>query len=131
MERRLFLRAYKSLRFEYQAQLQGSKNFISNVAVTKDISAAGLYFMSATPPMLQPGDIADFILKFLPEDAKPNIPHVIKGKGRVKRIEQATQESPDFGVALEFLSGLVFVYADEFVKPLSKGKQKVSLYDDW
>ena len=38
MERRLFLRAYKSLRFEYQAQLQGSENFFSNWAVVKDIS---------------------------------------------------------------------------------------------
>ncbi len=32
MERRLFPRVYQSFRFEYQAQLQGSKNFFSNLA---------------------------------------------------------------------------------------------------
>jgi hypothetical protein len=103
MERRLFPRVYKSWRFEYQGQLQGSKDFISNVAVMRDLSVGGLYFMSETPPMLQPDDIADFIIKFLPEDANPIIPHVIKAKGRVKRLEHPTQESSDFGVALERL----------------------------
>jgi hypothetical protein len=112
MERRLFPRLYQSFRFEYQAQLQGSKNFVSNLAVMKDISLGGLYFMSETAPMLQPDDIADFIFRFLPEHARPIIPRKIEAKGKIKRIEQPTKESPDFGVALEFLSGPVFVYGD-------------------
>jgi hypothetical protein len=112
MERRLFPRVYKSFRFEYQARLQGSEDFFSYLAVMKDISLGGLYFMSETAPILQPEDIADFIFKFHPEDAKPLIPHMIKAKGKVKRIEQPTKESPHCGIALEFLSGPLFIYAD-------------------
>ena len=112
MERRLFPRIYTSLGFEYQVQLQGSKDSFSNRAVMKDISIGGLYFMSETAPILQPDDIADFIFKFQPDHANPLIPHKIEAKGKVKRIEQPTKESSDFGVALEFLSGPVFIYAD-------------------
>jgi hypothetical protein len=64
MERRLFPRVYKSLQFEYQAQLQGSEHSFSNRAVMTDISLGGLHFMSETTPKLQPEDIADFIFKF-------------------------------------------------------------------
>jgi hypothetical protein len=112
MERRLFPRVYKSFRFEYQVQLHGSGDFFSNLAVMKDISLGGLYFMSETAPTLQPDDIADFIFKFQPDQVNPLIPHKIKAKGKVKRIEQPTKESPNFGVALEFLSGPVCVCAD-------------------
>jgi c-di-GMP-binding flagellar brake protein YcgR len=112
MERRLFPRIYTSLGFEYQVQLQGSKDTFSNRAVMKDISIGGLYFMSETAPILKPDDIADFIFKFQPDQANPLIPHKIEAKGKVKRIEQPTKESSDFGVALEFLSGPVFIYAD-------------------
>ena len=111
MERRLFPRIYKSLPFEYQAQLQGSEDTFSHRAVMTDLSIGGLH-MSETAPRLQPDDIADFIFKFQPDQANPLIPHKIKAKGKVKRIEQPTKESPNFGVALEFLSGPVFVYAD-------------------
>jgi hypothetical protein len=111
MERRKFPRVYQSLQFEYQAQLQGSKESFSNWAVMKDISLGGLH-MSEAVPKLQPDDIADFIFKFQPDHANPLIPQKIKAKGKVKRIEQPTKESPNFGVALEFLSGPVFIYAD-------------------
>ena len=111
MERRLFPRVYKSLQFEYQAKLQGSEDSFSNQAVMKNISIGGLH-MSETAPVLQLDDIADFIFKFQPDQANPLIPHKIKAKAKVKRIEQPTKESPLFGVALEFLSGPVFVYAD-------------------
>jgi PilZ domain len=111
MERRLFPRIYKILAFEYQAQLQGSEDAFSQQAVMTDISIGGLH-MSETAPRLQPDDIADFIFKFQPDHANPLIPHKIKAKGKVKRIEQPTKESPNYGVALEFLSGPVFVYAD-------------------
>jgi PilZ domain-containing protein len=112
MERRLFPRVYKSFQFEYEARLQGSKKFISNLAVMNDISLGGMYFMSAKAPMLQPDDIGDFIFRFMPEQAKSPIPRKIKAKGKVKRIKQPTKKSPNFGVALEFLSGPVFVYGD-------------------
>ncbi|MGD0827142.1 MAG: PilZ domain-containing protein [Desulfobaccales bacterium] len=112
MERRLFPRIYKSLQFEYQAQLQGSEDSFSSRAVMKDISMSGLHFMSETAPLLQPDDIADFIFKFQPDHANPLIPHQIKAKGKVKRIEHPTKQSPNFGIALEFLSGPVFIYAD-------------------
>ncbi|MGO9175617.1 MAG: PilZ domain-containing protein [Desulfobaccales bacterium] len=111
MERRLFPRVYKSLQFEYQAQLQGSEDSFSSQAVMRDMSLGGLY-MFETAPVLQLDDIADFIFKFQPDQANPLIPHKIKAKAKVKRIEQPTKESPLFGVALEFLSGPVFVYAD-------------------
>jgi PilZ domain-containing protein len=111
MERRLFPRVYKSLQLEYQAQLQGSEDTFSNRAIMKDISLGGLY-MSETAPVLQPDDIAYFIFKLHPDQAKPPIPRKIKAKGKVKRIEQPTEESSDFGVALEFLSGPIFIYAD-------------------
>jgi hypothetical protein len=68
--------------------------------------------MSETAPILQPDDIADFIFKFQPDQAKRFTPHIIRAKGKVKRIEQPTKESPNFGIALEFLSGPLFVYAD-------------------
>jgi c-di-GMP-binding flagellar brake protein YcgR len=111
MERRQFPRVYRSLQFEYQAKLQGSKDSFSNRAVMQDISMGGLH-MSEAAPRLQPDDIADFIFKFHPDQANPLIPYKIKAKGKVKRIEQPTKESPNFGIALEFLSGPVFVYAD-------------------
>jgi hypothetical protein len=111
MERRLFPRFYISLQFEYQAQLQGSEDSFSSRAVMTDISFGGLH-MSETAPILQPDDIADFIFKFQPDQAKPFPPHIIRAKGKVKRIEQPTKESPNFGIALEFLSGPLFVYAD-------------------
>ncbi len=111
MERRLFPRVYQSVQFEYQAQLQGSKDSFSSRAVMRDISLGGLH-MSETAPKLQPDDIADFIVKFQPDQANPLIPHKIKAKGKVKRIDQPTKESPNFEVALEFLSGPVFVYSD-------------------
>ncbi len=111
MERRLFPRIYKTLPFEYQAQLQGSKEPFSTQAVMTDISIGGLH-MNETAPILQPDDIADFIFKFQPDQANPLIPYKIKAKGKVKRIEQPTKESPNFGIALEFVSGPVFVYAD-------------------
>jgi hypothetical protein len=111
MERRLFPRYYKSLEFEYQAQLHGSENSFSSRAVMTDISFGGLH-MSETAPILQPDDIADFIFKFQPDQAKRFTPHIIRAKGKVKRIEQPTKESPNFGIALEFLSGPLFVYPD-------------------
>ena len=57
MERRLFPRIYKSLPFEYQAQLQGSEDTFSQRAVMTDISIGGL-LMSETAPRLRPDDIA-------------------------------------------------------------------------
>jgi len=111
MERRLFPRIYKSLRFEYQAQLQGSGDSFSSRAVMKDISMGGLH-MSEAAPILQLDDVADFIFKFQPDQWNPLIPYKIEARGKVKRIEQPTKKSPDFGVALEFLSGPVFIYMD-------------------
>ena len=137
MERRLFPRIYKSIQLEYEAQLQGSDDFFSNRAVVKDLSWGGVYFISETAPMLQPDDIADFIFKCLPDQANPPNPHKIKTKRKVNRIEQPSEESSYFGIALEFLSGPVFVYrdklrlVDEIIKPSSKGKLKYPLYDEW
>jgi hypothetical protein len=68
--------------------------------------------MSETAPILQPDDIADFIFKFQPDQAKPFTPHIIRAKGKVTRIEQPTKESADFEIALEFLSGPLFIYED-------------------
>ncbi len=110
MVRRLFPRTNISLKFEYQAQLQGSKYFFSNRAVMKDISMGGLH-MSEAAPILQPDDIADFIFKFH-DKVNPLIPHKIKAKGKVKCIERPTKESSYFRIALEFLSGPFFIYAD-------------------
>jgi hypothetical protein len=76
-----------------------------------DISFGGLH-MSESAPILQPDDIADFIFKFEPDQEKRFTPHIIKAKGKVKRIEQPTKESPNFGIALEFLSGPLFVYPE-------------------
>jgi hypothetical protein len=111
MQRRLFTQMNISLPFEYQAQLQGSEDLFSNRAVMKNFSMGGLH-MSETAPILQPGDIADFIFKFQPAKVNPLIPHTIKAKGKVKCLEQPTKESSDFGIALEFLSGPFFIYAD-------------------
>ncbi|MFZ0050404.1 MAG: PAS domain-containing protein [Desulfobaccales bacterium] len=112
MERRIFPRIYKSLRFEYQVQLQGSEDSFSNRAIMKNISMGGMYFMSETAPILQPDNIADFIFKFQPDQAKPFTTHIIRAKGKVKRIEQPTKKSPNFGIALEFLARPVFTHLD-------------------
>jgi c-di-GMP-binding flagellar brake protein YcgR len=111
MERRLYPPIDISLEFEYQAQLQDSEDSFSNRAVMKNFSMGGLH-MSETSPILQPDDIADFIFKFQPDKVHPLIPHTIKAKGKVMRIEQPTTESSYFRIALEFLSGPFFVYAD-------------------
>ncbi|MGA8141053.1 MAG: hypothetical protein WB948_10230 [Desulfobaccales bacterium] len=82
-------------------------------------------------------DVADFIFKCQPDQANRLMPHKIKAKRKVKRIEQPSKESSYFGIALEFLSGPFFVYkdklrlVDEIIKPSSKGKLKFPLYDEW
>ena len=60
----------------------------------------------------KPDDVADFILKFQPDQRTSLYPKKIKAKGKVKRIGQSTKEFSDFGIALGFLSGAVFVYGD-------------------
>jgi hypothetical protein len=112
VEKRLFPRTYKSLQFEYHVQLPGSEDSFANRAVMKDISLRGLRFISKATPQLKADDIADFIFKFLPADLNPLIPHEIRAQVKVKRIEQPTEKSPNFGVAVEFLSGPIFVYSD-------------------
>jgi hypothetical protein len=57
-------------------------------------------------------DIQTMDFKFQPDKVHPLIPHTIKAKGKVKRIEQPTKESSYFRIALEFLSGPFFIYAD-------------------
>ncbi len=78
----------------------------------KNISMSGLFFLSQTKPFLKTDDIADFVFKFPQTRPNPLIPKEIRAKGVIKRIEQPHAESPDFGVAVKFLSGPVFVYGD-------------------
>lgn len=78
----------------------------------RNISLRGLYFMSEAAPLLKPDDIADFRFKFPAPRTSPLIPEEIRAKGRVKRIEPPTRQSPEFGVAVEFLSGPEFIYTD-------------------
>ncbi len=112
MERRLFPRINASLQLEYQAILPGSEVSFARPAVMKDLSMGGVYFISETAPLLQPDDIADFIFEFQPGQANPLIPLKIEAKGKVKRIVHPANGSSAFGIALEFLSGPVFIYAD-------------------
>ena len=110
-ERRLFPRLYISLPFEYQALLSDSGAILSDSAFLKDISLTGLHFLCETCPKLNPGDIADFTFKFRQSDVNPLIINEIRAKGLVKRIEPPLEESPQFGVVVEFLSGPIFKHA--------------------
>jgi len=78
----------------------------------RNISMSGLYFLSEAAPVLKLNDIADFSFKFLMPHWNPLIPKGIRAKGRVTRLEPPTAESPQFGVAIEFLSGPEFIYTD-------------------
>jgi hypothetical protein len=111
-ERRLFPRLYISLPFEYQALLSDSGEFLSDSAFLRDISLTGLHFLCETLPKLNPGDIADFTFKFQQSDLNPLIINEIRATGLVKRIEPPLEESPQFGVVVEFLSGPIFKHAD-------------------
>ena len=111
-DRRLFPRLYISLYFEYQAQLSDSKKSLSGWAILKDISITGLHFTSEPSPGLNPGDIADFIFKFPQSDFNPLLFNEIRAKGLVKRIEPPSEDPPQFGVVVEFLSGPVFKQAE-------------------
>ena len=111
VDRRLFPRLYISLYFDYQARLPGSEEILSDRALLKDISMRGLHFLSEAPPKLKTGDIADFTFKFQQSDLDPSITNEIRAQGLVKRIEPPTEESPQFGVVVEFLSGPVFKHA--------------------
>ncbi len=112
MDRRLFPRFYASMPFEYQVQLHDSDESLSDQAILKNISVSGLCFMSADPPLLKPGDIADFILKFRHSHSNPCINNEIRATGIVRRIEPPLEESPHFGIAIEFITGPVFMPAD-------------------
>lgn len=112
IDRRLFPRLYTSLYFEYQAKLNGSGDSWSDRAQMKDISLTGLHFMSTTCPKLQAGDVADFTFKFPQSKSNPRITNEIRAKGVIKRIEPPLEESPHFGVVVEFISGPVFKYFD-------------------
>ena len=112
VDRRLFPRLYISLYFEYVVQLHGSGESRSDRALLKDISLTGLRFMSETSPRLKPGDVADFIFKFPQSDSNPLLVNEIRAKGLIKRIDPPQEESGQFGVVVEFLSGPVFKQAD-------------------
>jgi hypothetical protein len=77
-----------------------------------NISIRGLYFTCESGPGLKIDDIADFIFKFQREDSNPLVPKEIRAKCQVRRVEPPTEEFPDFGVAVEFISGPVFIYGD-------------------
>jgi hypothetical protein len=111
-DRRLFPRLYISLYFEYVVQMYGSGESISDRALLRDISMTGLHFMCETCPKLKTGDIAEFIFKFQQSDLNPLLTNEIRAQGLVKRIEPPSEESPQFGVVVEFLSGPVFKHAD-------------------
>ena len=112
VDRRLFPRLYISLYFEYVVQLYGSGESRSDRALLKDISLTGLHFMSETSPKLKPGDVADFIFKFPQSDLNPLLVNEIRAKGLIKRIDPPQEESAQFGVVVEFLSGPIFKQAD-------------------
>lgn len=112
VDRRLFPRIYISLYFEYVVHLDGSGESRSGRALLKDISMTGLHFLSETSPKLQPGEVADFIFKFPQSDLNPLLINEIRAKGLIKRIDQPLEESDQFGVVVEFLSGPVFKHAD-------------------
>jgi hypothetical protein len=109
MDKRQSPRHYVSLPIEYQVSLQDSVDSWSSQAVLKNISLGGLYFVSDGPPSLQPGNVADFVFKFLHGNPNPLITREIRGKGMVKRVVPPNERSPNFGVAVEFLSGPLFV----------------------
>ena len=111
VDRRQFPRVYISLYFEY-VQLCASGESRSDRALLKDISLSGLRFMTETSPKLQPGDVADFIFKFPQSDSNPLLVNEIRAKGLIKRIDPPQEESAQFGVVVEFLSGPIFRQAD-------------------
>ena len=111
VDRRQFPRVNISLYFEF-VQLCASGESRSDRALLKDISLTGLHFMSETAPALQPGEVADFIFKFPQSDSNPLLVNEIRAKGLIKRIDPPLEESGQFGVVVEFLSGPVFKQAD-------------------
>ncbi len=112
MEKRLFPRVYKSLQFEYQVFSLGSAEAFSSQAVMKNISMRGLYFLTEAAPELKADDVADFIFRFVPSRFNPLIPSEIRARARVTRLEEPDENSADFGVAVEFISGPNFIYHD-------------------
>jgi hypothetical protein len=112
VDRREFPRVYQPLAFEYQARVHGSDESISSRAFMINMSISGLYFLSETPPILKNDDIADFVFKFAAGRSSDLVPTEIRATGQVKRIEPPNEESPHFGVAVEFLTGPVFIYAE-------------------
>ncbi len=111
VDRRQFPRVNISLYFEF-VQLCASGESRSDRALLKDISLTGLHFMSETAPALKPGEVADFIFKFPQSDSNPLLVNEIKAKGLIKRIDPPREESGQFGVVVEFLSGPIFKQAD-------------------
>jgi c-di-GMP-binding flagellar brake protein YcgR len=109
MDRRQFPRLQVSLPIEYHANIHDSAASYSNKAVLKNISIGGVYFVSEGTPILEPGDIADFIFKLMHNHSNSIITKEIRGKGRVTRVENQDEESFNFGIAVEFLSGPLFI----------------------
>ncbi len=104
MERRQFRRLSTSLPIEYQVCFEDSEDVYSGQAVIRNISIGGLYFVSDLPPGLKRGNIAHFTFKTIPAHSF-SITSEIRGQGLVKRIDYPVDGVPDFGVAIEFLSG--------------------------
>jgi hypothetical protein len=112
VDRRVFPRLYISLYFEYVVRLYGSVESMSDRALLRDISMTGLHFISETSPKLKPGDVAEFIFKFPQSDFNPRLVNEMRAKGVIKRIDQPLEETDQFGIVVEFLSGPVFKYAN-------------------
>ncbi len=88
---------------EFEVLVTDSQESWKSHARLKNISKGGLYFECSAPPQIKRGSVAKFTFTTKPPKlAFLNSP--IEAEVVVKRIEPHVMGSPNFGVALQFLS---------------------------
>jgi hypothetical protein len=75
-------------------------------AVLRDISYGGVFFRVEPPLPVAQGHVREFSFYLTPENQKkPDKAH-LRAKGLVLRVEPPDEDSPSYGVAVQFLEAL-------------------------
>jgi hypothetical protein len=103
MERRKHPRVRIDLPISYHIRLRDSGKSFAGTGVLKNIGQGGMFLKCPPPLPINNGDIGDFTI-----NTRPIIQHIsrLKALGKVVRLELLEENFFDFGITVQFLSGL-------------------------
>jgi hypothetical protein len=103
MERRKHPRVRIDLPICYHIRLPDSGQSFAGTGVLKNISQGGMFLKCPPPLPINDGGIGNFTI-----DTRPIIQHIsrLRALGKVVRLELLEENFFDFGITVQFLSGL-------------------------